>query len=105
LFFGAKLKFRPLSDTHKTNIQGTPRLPIVDSDELFKGIKYQPLTEGEAYGKLRILRKKDDEVTFLDTIDAATVLLCEVIPTDLPAVRPLELHSHVPNLTPPVSPV
>lgn len=87
VFFGEKLRFRPVSELHKTNIAATKQIPTIDTTSLFKGIKYQPLTEGQVFGLLRLLRRTDSEATILDSLDPTSILLCDEIPTDLPAVR------------------
>lgn len=89
VFFGDKLRFRALSETHKRSIYGISELPLVESSELYKGIKYQPLTEGVAFGKLLLLRRSDDEEALLAQISPSTILLCEEIPNDLPAIAAL----------------
>ncbi len=57
VYFGDKLKYRPLSDLHRRMIaQVADRLPVVELDDFFAQVQYQPLTIGVAYGHLRIVR-------------------------------------------------
>jgi hypothetical protein len=83
-FFGDKLFYRPLSKLHGSIVKGTPaeQLPIVESDKLFGGIKYQPLTIGVTYGYLRLVRAEHEHE---DVCKARwnDILLCEGIPSDL----------------------
>jgi len=90
LYFGEKLFYRPLSKLHESIVRDATQeqLPIIESDKLFGGIKYQPLTIGMTYGYLRLVREEHEE----EDVDKARwndILLCEGIPNDLPVISGL----------------
>jgi len=52
-FFGPKLAFHPTSSAIATTAVGLPaRIPVLSTDELYAGIDFQPLSAGEAVGRL-----------------------------------------------------
>jgi hypothetical protein len=90
LYFGDKLRYRPLSKLHEGIVSGASEteLPVIASDTLFGGVKYQPLTIGFTYGYLRLVREGHEE----EDVDKARwndILLCESIPNDLPVIAGL----------------
>ena len=57
LWIGDRLRFRPMSPLHDQSIAPVrAQLPIATADEVFAGVRYQPLTEGPAFGTLRVVR-------------------------------------------------
>jgi hypothetical protein len=81
LFNGERLKFRPMSALHEANVAAVrDRLPLATADEVFAGIRYQPLTPGKAFGYLRLVRGKLDSAT----VRADQVLVLEVLPDEIP---------------------
>lgn len=52
-YFGPKLAFHPTSSALVTTAGTLPeRIPVVTTDDLYAGIDYQPLSTGEAVGRL-----------------------------------------------------
>lgn len=78
---GGKLRFHPTSDTVAREALRLPAdVPVVDSDELFQGISYQPLNLARALGKLRFMTADQlltDYVSFRD------IVVLESIPNDI----------------------
>ncbi|MCA9607238.1 MAG: hypothetical protein KC619_16645 [Myxococcales bacterium] len=81
VFFGERLRYRPISELHEQRIASVrDRLPTITAQEVFGGIRYQPLTHGVAYGTLRFVR---------GPLDAASVrpdhiLVLEDLPDEIP---------------------
>jgi hypothetical protein len=81
LWIGDRLKFHPTSELHERSIDPVrQRLPVVSVDEVFKGLRFQPLTSGRAYGTLRFVRGKLDAAT----VRADQVLVLEQLPDEIP---------------------
>ena len=78
---GSKLRFHPTSDTVAREALRLPAdVPIVDSDELFQGITYQPLNLARSLGKLRFMTADQlltEYVSFRD------IVVLEAIPNDI----------------------
>lgn len=81
LWIGSQLYFLPMSLDQEVAVQSLPnKLPIVTADQVFKGVHYQPLTQGRAFGYLRIVK---------GTLDPASVrpnqiLVLEKLPEEIP---------------------
>lgn len=83
VWIGDRLRFRALSDLQERAIASVAdRVPLVTSDEVFAGIRYQPLTQGVAYGRLRIVRGPLD----LATVRPDQILVLEDLPDEIPVV-------------------
>ncbi|GAB4207609.1 MAG: hypothetical protein OHK0013_25390 [Sandaracinaceae bacterium] len=83
VFFGDRLRFRPLSPQHEQTLATIPgRLPLVTADDVFRGVRYQPLTYGDAYGTLRIVRGPLD----LASVRPDQILVLEDLPDEIPVV-------------------
>lgn len=83
VFFGDRLRFRPLSPQHEQTLRTIPgRLPLVSADEVFRGVRYQPLTQGEAFGTLRIVRGPLD----LASVRPDQILVLDQLPDEIPVV-------------------
>lgn len=81
LWTGERLRFRPTSALHEANIANVrDRLPTVTADEVFAGIRYQPLTTGTAFGFLRLVRGALDPAT----VRADQILVLEHLPDEIP---------------------
>lgn len=81
LWEGERLRFRPTSALHEANIaQVRARLPTVTADEVFAGIRYQPLTTGVTYGFLRLVKGALDPAT----VRADQILVLEHLPDEIP---------------------
>lgn len=83
VFFGERLRFRPLSPQHERTLESVPgQLPLVRADEVFRGVRYQPLTNGVAYGRLRIVRGPLD----LASVRPDEILVLTELPDEIPVV-------------------
>lgn len=81
LWIGDRLRFRPLSESQEQNIAGVrDRLPLAGTNEVFAGIRYQPLTTGRSYGFLRIVRGPLDPAT----VRADQILVLTQLPEEIP---------------------
>lgn len=81
VFFGDRLRYRPVSALHEEMIAPVrDRLPVVSSDAAFAGIRYQPLTDGIAFGTLRFVRGELDPAT----VRPNQILVLEAIPDAVP---------------------
>ncbi|MFN7701567.1 MAG: PEP/pyruvate-binding domain-containing protein [Deltaproteobacteria bacterium] len=83
-YFGDRLRFHPRSERQ---IQAAARaeLSTVDAEELWRGVRYQPVTLGEATGRVRIVRGAIDPTS----IRGDEILVVGETPDDLPPVRAL----------------
>ncbi|MDQ5980955.1 MAG: rifampicin phosphotransferase [Verrucomicrobiota bacterium] len=81
LWIGDRLRFRPLTDLQERNIASVrDRLPVATTDEVFAGIRYQPLTTGRSFGYLRTVRGPLDPAT----VRADQILVLEQLPEEIP---------------------
>ena len=81
LWTGERLRFRPTSALHEANIAKLhDDLPTVTADEVFAGIRFQPLTTGTAYGFLRLVKGPLDPAT----VRADQILVLEHLPDEIP---------------------
>jgi len=81
LWFGDRLRYRPTSDLH-TQLTASVRdqLRTVGTEEVFAGVRYQPLTTGKACGFLRIVRGPLDPTS----VRADQILVLEQLPEEIP---------------------
>jgi hypothetical protein len=83
LWIGDRLRFRAISPLHETSIEGfRDQLATVTTDEVFRGIAYEPLTNGTAFGTLRIVHGALD----LASVRPDEVLVLERLPDEIPVV-------------------
>ncbi len=81
VFFGERLRYRPISPLHETQIAPVAsQIPMITTDEVFAGIRYQPLTQGDAYGTLRFVRGELDPAT----VRPDQILVLETLPDEIP---------------------
>ncbi len=81
LWIGARLRFRPVSELHEQSIAAVRgHLPMATADEVFAGLRYQPLTTGRAFGYLRLVRGKLDPAT----VRADQILVLDALPDEIP---------------------
>jgi hypothetical protein len=84
VFFGDRLRYRPVPTAHEQDPRTRALMPVVDSHELFGNITYQPLELGESFGYLRILRTAQDfDPSKLRPFD---IVVLGSIPEDIPVV-------------------
>ena len=83
LWIGAQLRFLPLSAEQEKLVKPfAKRLPLTSADEVFRGVQYQPLTQGKAYGYLRLVRGALD----LASVKPNQILVLEKLPEEVPVV-------------------
>jgi hypothetical protein len=80
---GSKLKFLPLSLEQETEAKKLAKaLPIVSAEDIYKGIRYQPLTQGKSFGYLRIVKGALD----MASVRPNQILVLEKLPEEIPVV-------------------
>lgn len=80
---GSKLKFMPLSLEQEAAAKKLDKaLPIVSAEDVYKGIRYQPLTQGRAFGYLRIVKGALD----MASVKPNQILVLEKLPEEIPVV-------------------
>lgn len=80
-FFGERLRYRPVSALHEERIASVrDRLPTIGAQEVFGGIRYQPLTHGVAFGTLRFVRGRLDAAS----VRPDHILVLEDLPDEIP---------------------
>ena len=80
-WLGDKLKFHPTSDTVAHEAEKLPdTIPIIATEDLFKGIDYQPLNLATSMGMLRFFSTEEIETEYLSFRDIAVL---ETIPNDI----------------------
>ena len=81
LWMGDRLRFRALSELHEKSIAGVrAQLPLATADEVFAGLRYQPLTTGRTFGYLRLVRGPLDP----STVRADQILVLDTLPDEIP---------------------
>jgi hypothetical protein len=81
VFFGERLRYRPISPLHEARLRELgASLPSVSADEVFRGVRYQPLTQGVSYGTLRFVRGPLDP----STVRPDQILVLEQLPDGVP---------------------
>jgi len=86
VYFGAQLVYRPRSELHARNVAGLgDRLPMIDTDAVWRGVRYQPLTLGTAYGHVRVVHGALEP----GSVRPDQILVTEEIPDDMPLAAAL----------------
>jgi len=81
LWVGDSLMFHPTSDNvSKEAAKLPPDIPVITTEQLFAGIRYQPLNLAMAMGKLRFFSEEDLETEYLSFRD---IVVLEAIPNDI----------------------
>ena len=81
LWSGSQLHFLPMSQEQDATVNSlTHKLPLVTADQVFKGVHYQPLTQGRAFGYLRIVKGDVD----LASVRPNQILVLEKLPEEIP---------------------
>jgi hypothetical protein len=81
LWTGDRLRFHPMSDLHAASIAAVrAQLPLATADDVFAGVRFQPLTTGRAFGFLRLVRGALDPTT----VHADQILVLEKLPDEIP---------------------
>ncbi|HHH30891.1 MAG TPA: hypothetical protein ENK57_21455 [Polyangiaceae bacterium] len=80
-YFGAQLRYRPISALHEHQIASVAgRLPTISAEDVFGGIRYQPLTRGVAFGTLRFVRGPLDAAS----VRPDQILVLDELPDEIP---------------------
>ena len=82
-YFGAKLRFHPVSEEQETLAKTITDVPYVLTDELWAGITYQPLNLGETYARVRVLTAAELETTYVSPREIAVL---DRVPNDIAVV-------------------
>ncbi len=83
IYAGDRLRFRALSPVHEASIASVAgRLPTVTTDEVFAGLRYEPLTVGTTVGTLRVVRGPLD----LASVRPDQIVVLEQLPDEIPVV-------------------
>lgn len=81
LWVGEQLRYRPLSELHEQLTASVrDRLPSVTTEEVFAGVRYQPLTVGKACGFLRVVRGPLDAAS----VRPDQILVLAQLPEEIP---------------------
>lgn len=81
IWTGDHLRFRPMSPLHEQHVATVrDRLPVIGTDEVMAGVRFQPLTTGKAFGYLRLVRGPLDPAT----VRADQVLVLDELPDEIP---------------------
>ena len=110
-FFGAALRFHPLSQSVQAEARRLPAdVPIVTTDAIYAGIDYQPLNLGTTYGRLRFLRAAELDAAYVSYRDVVVLdqvhndisvvagLITEAFQTPLSHVNVLSQNRGTPNM-------
>ncbi len=99
--FGARLQFKASSDDQRRRVtveataEQVDRLgPLLDQGAVYRGVTYQGLTLGTAYGRLRILRESPDLAAELADLTPYDVVVTEGIPLEIGPVSGLITSAH-----------
>jgi hypothetical protein len=86
VYFGERLRFRPLSELHEESIaQVSDRLPTIEREAVFAGLRYEPITSGIAFGYVRLVHGALD----VGSISPTDILVTADVPEDLPVCAAL----------------
>lgn len=81
IWVGQKLHFLPMSIEQEIAVQSlAEKLPTVTADDVFRGIQYQPLTQGRSIGYLRLVKGDLD----LASVKQNQILVLEKLPEEIP---------------------
>ncbi|RYE88040.1 MAG: hypothetical protein EOO75_13735, partial [Myxococcales bacterium] len=84
VFFGDRLRYRPVPAAHERDARTRTLLPVLESDEIFGHVTYQPLELGETFGFVRIIAAGQP----LDpaTLRPFDIVVLGSLPEDIPVV-------------------
>lgn len=83
IWTGDQLRFRAISPVHEEHVASVAgELPVVSTDEVFRGITYEPLTNGTAFGTLRVVHGALD----LATVRPDQIVVLDQLPDEIPVV-------------------
>jgi pyruvate,water dikinase len=83
-YFGDRLRFHPTSGEQEARAaELPPSIPRITTDELYRGITYQPLNLGETYARVRILDAAELATTY---VSPRELVVLDRAPDDLTVV-------------------
>jgi len=83
-YFGDELVFHPTSRAVETTIApAAGDIPIITTEELFAGIRYQPLNLASSIGRMRFVRANDLDEEYLSFRD---IVVLDRVPNDISVV-------------------
>jgi hypothetical protein len=85
-YFGPALRFHPTSDALAKAAEGVKSLPIVSTDEIYAGTDFQPLTLGEAMGRIHFTSTENLDTEYLSYRD---IVILDGVPNDISVVAGL----------------
>ncbi|MBI5515937.1 MAG: hypothetical protein HY909_19300 [Deltaproteobacteria bacterium] len=99
VYFADRLQYHPVPPAHEAAMDQfrAAAVPMVTSEELYAGLRYQPVNLGTAYGYLRVVRGPVDP----SRVRRTDVLVLDHVPLDLPvcaAVITTELQTPLAHL-------
>jgi len=81
VFFGEQLRYRPRSELHRQRIRRVrDEVHAIEANQVWEGIRYQPVTLGSAVGRLRFVEGPLDPATVLPE----SILVLDHVPADIP---------------------
>jgi hypothetical protein len=86
-FFGDVLAFHPTSDGVARVVPDLPKdVRVVTTEDLYKGIDYQPLNLGEVLGPIRFVKSEDLDSVYVTSRD---IVVLNSVPNDISPVNGL----------------
>ncbi|HKU38992.1 MAG TPA: PEP/pyruvate-binding domain-containing protein, partial [Polyangiales bacterium] len=87
VFFGSALVFHPTSENVQATAKQLPAtIKVLTTDDLYKGIDYQPLNLGETVGQVRFLTTEQLDATYVTYRD---IVVLDRVPNDISVVAAL----------------
>lgn len=83
VYFNSRIRLLATSPAMEKKLAADPLLPVITSDEIYKGRKFVSLNKGEAYGILRKVSAGDVEDK---TFDRHDIVILDGLPNQLPVV-------------------
>lgn len=82
VFFGDRLRYRPVPPAQEASVPALEAagLPVVRTEALYAGVRYQPVSVGVAYGYLRVMRGAFDPMR----VRRNDIVVLDEAPLDLP---------------------
>lgn len=84
--FPCDLRYHPTSTALEMASRLPPGVPIVTTEQLFKGATYQGMHLGETVGRVKRMRLEEIEKTYISRLD---LVVLDRVPNDIPAVAGL----------------
>jgi len=111
VFFGSSMRFHPTSQEQLRLAADLPSdVPVVTTEEIYAGTRYQPLNLGETYGQVRLLTAEEARTEYVspreiavldrvpDEVPVAAALVTEEFQTPLSHANVLAQQRGTPNM-------